>query len=132
MNRELIRRAWDLLDSFKQAYPENWHEEDEQVMKGLLEMDVNHRHEHNPWKNVALRVGEELSSVGPDGYYDMHPGVWLNWAMAQNPRGNTSLQRQWVGLTDEEIADAVGDPVDEVYMGDFRKVEAKLKEKNHG
>jgi hypothetical protein len=39
-------------------------------------------------------------------------------------------QRQWVGLTDEQIAEAVGSPVDEVYLADFRKVEAKLKEKN--
>jgi len=39
-------------------------------------------------------------------------------------------QREWVGLTDEEIAEAVGSPIDEVYLSDFRKVEAKLKEKN--
>lgn len=39
-------------------------------------------------------------------------------------------KREWVGLTDEEIAEAVGDPIDSVYLADFRKVEAKLKEKN--
>jgi hypothetical protein len=39
--------------------------------------------------------------------------------------------KEWVSLTDDEIADAVGSPVDEVYLEDFRKVEAKLKEKNH-
>ena len=39
-------------------------------------------------------------------------------------------QRPWVGLTDEEIAQAVGSPIDEVYLVDFRKVEAKLKERN--
>jgi len=38
--------------------------------------------------------------------------------------------REWVGLTDEEIANAVGSPLDEVYLTDFRKVIAKLKEKN--
>ena len=42
----------------------------------------------------------------------------------------TSPQRTWVGLTDEEIAEAVGDPLDGMYLADFRKVEAKLKEKN--
>ena len=36
----------------------------------------------------------------------------------------------WVGLTDEEIAEAVGSPIDEVYLADFRKVIARLKEKN--
>jgi len=44
----------------------------------------------------------------------------------------TKMMREWVGLTDEEIANAVGSPIDEVYLADFRKVEAKLKEKNHG
>lgn len=39
-------------------------------------------------------------------------------------------KRQWVSLTDEEIADAVGSPIDEVYLNDFRKVEAALRSKN--
>ena len=38
--------------------------------------------------------------------------------------------REWVGLTDEEITEAVGSPIDEVYLADFYKVIAKLKEKN--
>jgi hypothetical protein len=57
------------------------------------------------WRNAALRVGEDLSSVGPDGYYDMNAEQWLDWAMAQEPRGKTSLTapppRQ--PLTDEQI-----------------------------
>ena len=40
--------------------------------------------------------------------------------------------RDWVGLTDEEIAQVVGSPLDEVYLTDFRRVIAKLKEKNNG
>jgi hypothetical protein len=45
-------------------------------------------------------------------------------------RGKEVAQRTWVGLTDEEIAEALGDEIDSVYMTDFRRVEAKLKEKN--
>jgi hypothetical protein len=37
---ELLRRAWDALDTFKQAYPENWHNEDEQVLKDLIRADL--------------------------------------------------------------------------------------------
>ena len=37
---ELLRRAWNALDTFKQAYPENWHEEDEQVLKDLTREDL--------------------------------------------------------------------------------------------
>jgi len=43
------------------------------------------------WKNAAIRLGEELSSVGPNGYYDMSAEQWLEWAMDQQPRGKNSL-----------------------------------------
>jgi hypothetical protein len=33
------------------------------------------------WKNAAIRLGEELSTVGPDGYYNMTAQQWLDWAM---------------------------------------------------
>jgi len=42
------------------------------------------------------------------------------------------FEREWIGLTDEEIAQTVGSPIDEVYLSDFRNVEAKLKERNNG
>jgi len=38
--------------------------------------------------------------------------------------------RKWIVLTDAEIAQAIGSPLDEVYLVDFYKVIAKLKEKN--
>ena len=42
-------------------------------------------------------------------------------------------KREWVGLTDEEIAEAVGNrSLNETYLRYFRKVIAKLKEKNNG
>jgi len=47
--------------------------------------------EKQAWRNVAIRLGEELSSVGPDGYYDMSAKEWLDWAMAQEPQGKNSL-----------------------------------------
>ena len=37
----LLQRAWDALDTFKQAYPENWHDEDEQVLKDLKRADLS-------------------------------------------------------------------------------------------
>ena len=37
--------------------------------------------EKQAWRNAAIRVGKELSSVGPDGYYDMNAWQWLDWAM---------------------------------------------------
>jgi hypothetical protein len=35
----LLRRAWDALNTFKQAYPENWHEEDQAVLDDLIKAD---------------------------------------------------------------------------------------------
>ena len=40
MSQQLLRSAWDALDAFKQAYPENWHDEDEQVMNDLMRTDM--------------------------------------------------------------------------------------------
>jgi hypothetical protein len=88
--------------------------------------------QQDAWKNAAIRLGEELSSVGPDGYYNMTAEQWLDWAMDQQPRGKNSLsqpQREWVGLTDEEIK-----KMEEFYKPSFydfsQAIEAKLKEKN--
>ena len=39
-------------------------------------------------------------------------------------------KREWQSLTDEEIAQVVGSPLDEVYLSDFRKVETALRSKN--
>ena len=36
--------------------------------------------ENNEWRNVALRFGEELVSIGPCGYDDMTANDWLEWA----------------------------------------------------
>ena len=33
--------------------------------------------EKQAWRNAAIRVGEELSSVGPNGYYDMNAWQWF-------------------------------------------------------
>jgi len=34
------------------------------------------------WRNAAIRLGEDLYSVGPNGYYDMTAKQWLDWALS--------------------------------------------------
>lgn len=34
------------------------------------------------WQNAALRLGEDLSTVSPDGYYNMTAKQWLDWALS--------------------------------------------------
>lgn len=42
------------------------------------------------WRNAAIRLGEELSNCGPNGYYSMGPWKWLDWALA------ATKQRKWI------------------------------------
>ena len=60
------------------------------------------------WKDAAIRLGEELSSVGPDGYYDMTAQQWLDWALDQQPCGKNSLptppQREWEPLVERRYS----------------------------
>ena len=37
--------------------------------------------EDNEWKSVALRFGEELSDVGPCGYYEFTAEEWFDWVV---------------------------------------------------
>ena len=42
---------------------------------------VQEEQEEDEWKSVALRFGEKLSDVGPDGYYELSPDAWFRWAV---------------------------------------------------
>ncbi len=94
--------------------------------------------QRDTWKNAAIRLGEELSSFGPDGYYDMTAEQWLSWALDQQPNGKHSLpqpQRPWVGLTpadfdwlEQVFANKVSN--DFVFADIVCVISAKLKEKN--
>ena len=53
------------------------------------------------WRDAAIRLGEELSSVGPDGYYNMTAQQWLDWAMEQQPVGKTALAQPDMPLFDD-------------------------------
>jgi hypothetical protein len=57
---DLLRRAWDVLDTFKQAYPENWHEEDEQVLKDLMRANLRLSGVKLKWKSLTDEEIEEI------------------------------------------------------------------------
>lgn len=57
---DVLRRAWDALDTFKQAYPENWNQEDEQVLEDLMKADLNLSGVRLKW--VGLK-DEEISEL---------------------------------------------------------------------
>ena len=77
-------------------------------------------YQNEQWHKAAIRLGEELASVGPVGYYEMDAKEWLDLAMS------TVQTRTWVGLKDDDEI-----PWDGVDAKSFaRAIEAKLKEKN--
>ena len=90
------------------------------------------------WRDAALRVGEDLCSVGPFGYYDMTAKQWLDWALSVVTVHAPPPQRTWIGLTDEEMSALKQKSVDDGMtrlVSDFeyiRAIEAKLREKNGG
>ncbi len=83
------------------------------------------------WRNAAIRVGEDLCSVGPFGYYDMTAEQWLDWALSVvTVHAPSAAQRQWVGLTEEDIKEIW--LKEETTYGALKMIEAKLREKNTG
>lgn len=61
MNQQLLRRAWDALDSFKQAYPENWQEDDEQVMVDLMRADIKMSGVQTKWVGLTPQERDEIN-----------------------------------------------------------------------
>ena len=82
-------------------------------------------YQNEQWHKAAIRLGEELASVGPVGYYDMDAKEWLDWAMS------TVQTRTWVGLKDEEIETIYAECNVWDKFEYERMLEAKLKEKNN-
>ena len=89
-----------------------WFDDGKVVTKEIPESEA-YKQEPVAWRNAVIRLGEELSSVGPDGYYNMTAEQWLDWALEQQPRGKNSLttppaaQRQ--PLTEEQLGELMRD-----------------------
>ena len=98
MDRELFRQALDALE----ANLGNWAAKTKAIA-ALRERLAQPEQEPVTWRNAAIRVGEDLCSVGPFGYYEMTAEQRLDWAMAQEPRGKNSLPPHRKPMTDEQI-----------------------------
>lgn len=117
-------------DYSKQSPDKHWDTTDMAYRAGGLSMGQ----EPVTWRNAAIRLGEDLYSVGPNGYYDMTASQWLDWALSVV---NTAPpKRKWVELTFEE-ADRLASKYSSGFRSDHNdalhlvgEVEALLKEKN--
>ena len=62
--------------------------------KEVMEKVQEEQKEDIMWKPVALRFGEKLSDVGPDGYYNFTPEEWFDWVV--NTYGKTQQVKEVV------------------------------------
>jgi len=65
MSLQLLRRAWNVLDSFKQAYPEFWNDEDEQLLTDLLRADLKLSDVKLKWVGLTDEDWKEIEDM-PD------------------------------------------------------------------
>jgi len=92
-----------------------------QIMSGIKELELQQHH----LRNALEMMNRAYETAYQKGYSDA-----MGWK-TQNHLEHLPTKKEWVGLTDEEMADftlfhAV---VDEECV---RAIEAKLKEKNNG
>ena len=82
-DKELLQQALDYMESEVPFYESEGNEppigltECIEAIKARLAQP-----EPVMWQNAALRLGEDLSTVGPDGYYNMTAKQWLDWALS--------------------------------------------------
>jgi hypothetical protein len=50
--------------------------------------------EREAWRNAAIRVGENLATCGPAGYYNYTSQQWLDWALD----ATTKMQDDYMNL----------------------------------
>jgi len=93
-DRDLMQQALDAL-TYKKWWRVGLGEPKdpklEAAITALQERLAQPEQEPVEWRNAAIRLGEELSSVGPDGYYNMTAAQWLDWALEQQPQGKNSF-----------------------------------------
>jgi hypothetical protein len=127
MSIEAMKQAVEAFEHIKKyvtddgAMPENW--------------DAYHEKEYFALEALRQAIAEAEKESTLQEISDF--GQWDTSDMAHRPNGLAiddddiqEYKKPWVGLTDEEIAQVVGSPLDEVYLTDFRRVIAKLKERN--
>jgi hypothetical protein len=49
------------------------------------------------WQRAALLIGEQLASVGPQGYYEMTAAEWRDWALSVITHGPLWAGRNGLG-----------------------------------
>ena len=83
--------------------------------------------EKQAWRNAAIRIGEELSSVGPDGYYDMNAWQWLDWAMENVKKAQPEQEPVAWGVFEGNLHDMFFSPSEAQEMADLKGTHAEVR-----
>lgn len=113
------------------------HQEQAEIAKLLRSLVMNDDAEDRAWDELEARLNRKKAikqiEQEPVAWKDKTYGNLHNQNFGNSiPLYTAPPSKPWVSLTDDEIAQVVGSPIDEVYLSDFRNVEAKLKERNNG
>lgn len=133
-----IRLAYQAMESackrIDELKEENKNLKEALTLEQEQRSDSEHTGEPVAWRNAAIRVGEDLCSVGPFGYYDMTAEQWLDWALSVvtvhlPPQQRDSSATPLKPLTDEQIVSIAN----EVQVcPDWTKLFARAIEAAHG
>jgi hypothetical protein len=95
-----------IIDALSVARNSVWSALNQEALAYAIELKLElAKPEQEPvaWRNAAIRLGEDLYSVGPNGYYEMTAKQWLDWVLSVV---NTAPPRtEWVGLSINEGRD---------------------------
>jgi len=72
MSQQLLQRAWDVIATFKEACPEEWDKQNEQVLKDLLVADIKMSGVELKWQGLT---DEELQTIADE--YRILFGGWV-------------------------------------------------------
>ena len=134
MDREDIEEAIEVLEDasaemLAETGDENYYSEAIAILRQALE---------EKQEPVAWRYALDASVEGPRWIYiDKDPHQWLKGPSLGHALIEplyTAPPKQWVGLTDEEIAQGLKESwvTEQAWQSAVWWAEAKLKEKNHG
>lgn len=158
MSQQLLRRAWNFIDTIKQVYPEDWSPEEQVLLDDLMKADLDQSPDYergfidgmqkqaqssvDKAVNAMSRQAEKQEPVawgmpGADGFiFDVicpEEHARLEGGYTVPLYTTPQLQREWVGLTEEDINEVLGSDIHDEPSGllDFvRAIEAKLRSKN--
>jgi hypothetical protein len=91
-------------------------------------------HDNTPARWGCVMCGKEFipKPATPEPVDHLLAEITKLWGVIHDQQQQIGSQREWVGLTDDEINKCCDFPLNALGMKHVRKIEAKLKERNHG